>query len=153
MIRTFITILLFQFRFARVFTVCMVNLGFIKSSLASYIERLRPLISQRVPFSCASLVHRGRSMTSSVSCPSPHQGARQASRRVLVTMCHTEWTMVTLSLTQSSAWTCRSSFDHHYFDVAHVHDHSPLPVSLSIQGSFHGMCQRGNRIRLRSLYV
>ena len=42
------------------------------------------------------------------------------------------------SMTKEQATTLISNFD-----VAHVHDHSPLSVSLSIHGSFHGMCQRG----------
>ena len=36
------------------------SIGFMKSSLASYIVRLRPLNSQCVPFSCASLSASGR---------------------------------------------------------------------------------------------
>ena len=79
-------------------------LGSITSYLGLMHERLRPLNTQGVPFSCACPVHRWGSMASSMSCPSLLQGARQASRWVLVTTCHTHWTMVTLCLTLSSSF-------------------------------------------------
>ena len=48
-----------------------------RALLVSYIECLRPFNTQSVPFSCACLVHRWWSMTSSLSCPSPLQDARR----------------------------------------------------------------------------
>ena len=86
-------------------------MGFITGSLASYIGRLRPLNTQGLPFSCTCLVHRWSSMTSSMPCPSPLRCARQASRWVLVTMCHVPCSSLFVNLDGPGQGTARGAFN------------------------------------------